>query len=655
MKTIEKKKDFGFFRVAAAVPELRVADVRYNVTEILRLAREISDKGAELIVFPELSITGYSCGDLFFQPHLLSASLDALGEIALQSRNFLSIIVVGFPIQFNSILYNSSAVIFRGKILGIVPKSYLPSTGEFYEARWFNSGLGIHGAEILLGSENIPFGTDLIFQDIELKNLAIGLEICEDLWAVNPPSCNSALAGATVLVNLSASNELLGKSDYRRKLVEQQSARCIAAYVYSSSGVGESSSDVVFSGHGMISENGRILDETGRFDFSSSYALADIDLQGLYSDRMKSASYRQTSSEKSFRSIGFSFPKNSDGVDSISLFRKIEKNPFVPSDLEKRTFHCKEIISIQSFGLAKRIKSSGIKKIVIGLSGGLDSTLALLVCTEACRIQGLPMENIFAFSLPGFGTTDRTRNNAKKLSELLKISFQTIPINESVALHFKDIGHNPDVFDSTYENSQARERTQILMDMANRLNGIVVGTGDLSEIALGWCTYNADQMSMYNVNCGVPKTLVRFLVEWFSEHKFSGEISEVLKDICDTPISPELLPSDGKVMTQKTEESIGPYELHDFFLYYFIRFQFSPAKILFLAEKAYSGVYDRKEILGWLSVFFQRFFQNQFKRSAMPDGPKVGSVALSQRGDWRMPSDVDASLWINEIKRFENL
>ncbi len=642
--------EFGFIRVAVVSPDLRVADVNYNVDATLNALAQAAGKNCQLALFPELGITGYSCGDLFYQDLLLSEVKAALERIAGETKRLGLAAVVGLPFAVDGRLYNCVAFIANGRVLGLVPKTYLPSTNEYYEERWFTSGAASSVSSVRWNGSEIPFGTNFLFRAENFSECVIGIEICEDLWAVQPPSCNQALAGATLLLNSSASDDLLGKSDYRRDLVRQQSARCFAAYCYAGAGPGESTTDMVFGGQSLIAENGSILAETERFRFETQVAVADIDLQRLVNERLKNSAYSASRPARDPEVIDFTmhFPRPRNGKES--LLREISSTPFVPSDRAQRTKHCQEIFAIQSTGLAKRIAHTKVEHLVIGTSGGLDSTLALLVAAKTLDRLGLPRDRIMAVMMPGFGTTERTKGNAERLVGLLGASTRVVPIGEAVEQHFKDIGHDTRIHDVVYENSQARERTQILMDLANEHDGLVIGTGDLSELALGWSTYNGDQMSMYNVNGGVPKTLVRYLVEWAADNEYSGQISEVLHDICETPITPELLPlgTDGRLQ-QFTEDSIGPYDLHDFFLFHVVRYQFPPRKIFWLARLAFKEKYSRTEILRWLQVFYQRFFSQQFKRSALPDGPKVGSVALSPRGDWRMPSDAAASLWLEEV------
>ncbi len=638
-----------FLRTACSSPELRVGDVEFNSASSEKALRNAAEEGARIVLFPELGLTGYSCGDLFAQNRLQARALEALAGLAGASKRHKIFSIVGLPIARDGRLYNCAAVLGQGKVLGLVPKQYLPNTGEYYEQRWFASGLGIEGSSIVIDGHEVPFGADLLFEDPSC-GCVFGIEICEDLWAVNPPSGRLCLEGANLILNPSASNELIGKAIYRRELVRQQSARCLAAYAYASSGPGESSTDVVFSGHCMITENGTILAESERFCFDTQIICADVDFQRLENDRHRNSSFALGRTARQVRRIAVELPLPARKKTG-QLLRPNPAHPFVPSDSSVRAETCREIFSIQSAGLAKRLKHTGAKSVVIGVSGGLDSTLALLVTAHAFDLLDLKRTGILAPTMPGFGTTARTRGNAEKLVQKLGATLRVISIEPAVRQHFRDIHHAENRHDVVFENAQARERTQILMDLANQVNGLVVGTGDLSESALGWCTFNGDHMSMYHVNAGVPKTLVRYLVEWCADTEFSGAPSKILRDIAATPISPELLPpsSDGQ-LEQRTEETIGPYELHDYFLFHFLRHGFPPSKILFLAEAAYRGRYSRRVILKWLEVFVRRFFGQQFKRSSMPDGPKVGSVALSPRGDWRMPSDASAAAWLEEIE-----
>ncbi|MBE0575358.1 MAG: NAD(+) synthase [Desulfuromonadales bacterium] len=640
-------RDLGMIRVAAVSPALKVADVAFNLAAIEEATLLAADQGAQLVVFPELALTGYSCGDLFYQQSLLEAVRDGLKTLTTLSDQTGMILIVGAPVRQSGRLFNAAIVMSHGRICGVVPKTYLPNTQEFYEERWFSSAADLVDDQLTWLDETPPFGTDLLFDVDGMPDCLFGIEICEDGWVANPPSGGMAVAGATLLINLSASPEILGKCSYRRALVESQSARCLAAYVYASAGPGESSTDLVFSGHSLVAENGQILAETQRFQFTSQMAIADIDIQHLVHERLRNNSYAASQADQDYLLV----PVEVAERPAIKLLRPIARSPFVPADVAERQGRCEEIFAIQTTGLMKRLMHTDSQKVVLGISGGLDSTLALLVTVKAFDRLKRSRDNIVAITMPGFGTTDRTRGNAEVLAGELGVKFRTISIDAAVYQHFTDIGQNPEIHDITYENSQARERTQILMDLANQLGGLVVGTGDLSELALGWSTYNGDHMSMYGVNSSVPKTLVRYLIEWCAEAEFSGRTAEVLHDVCATPVSPELLPpgADGGI-SQITEEHVGPYELHDFFLFQVVRNQFAPRKILDLAFRAFAGDYSQAEILKWLKLFYRRFFAQQFKRSCLPDGPKVGSVSLSPRGDWRMPSDASAALWLAELE-----
>jgi NAD+ synthase (glutamine-hydrolysing) len=633
-------------RVAAVSPALRVADVAFNLAAIEAATLHASDQGAQLVVFPELALTGYSCGDLFYQQSLLEKVRDGLTTLTTLSEQTGMILVVGAPVRQSGRLFNAAVVMSHGRICGVVPKTYLPNTQEFYEERWFSSAVDLVDDQLVWLDEAPPFGADLLFDVDGMPDCLFGVEICEDAWVASPPSGSMAAAGATLLINLSASPEILGKCNYRRALVESQSARCLAAYVYASAGPGESSTDLVFSGHSLIAEYGQILDETQRFQFDSQCAIADIDIQRLVHERLRNNSYAACQADQDFLLV----PVEVTVREAENLLRPIVKTPFVPEAIDERQSRCEEIFAIQTTGLMKRLQHTGSQKVVLGISGGLDSTLALLVTVKAFDRLNWSRDDILAVTMPGFGTTDRTRGNAGALAEELGVSLKTVSIDAAVHQHFADIGQDPETHDITYENSQARERTQILMDIANQVGGLVVGTGDLSELALGWATYNGDHMSMYGVNASVPKTLVRYLIEWCAEAEFSGKTAGVLHDVCDTPVSPELLPPDESGdISQKTEEHVGPYELHDFFLFQVVRNQFAPRKIFELASRAFAENYSRPEILKWLQLFYRRFFAQQFKRSCLPDGPKVGSVSLSPRGDWRMPSDANADLWLAEL------
>ncbi len=624
----------GFVRVAAAIPELRVADCAFNTAQMAELVRKAEAEKVQVICFPELSVTAYTCADLFFQQQLLDDALKALNELQLLSFTTTAVIIVGAPIRVQNQLFNAAVVIQGGHILGVVPKTHLPNNNEFYEKRWFSSSKSTDIQTISISGEEVPFGANLLFSD---GKFSYAIELCEDLWVPIPPSSQHAIHGADVIFNLSATNELTGKHQYLRQLIEQQSARCIAGYVYASAGAGESTTDVVYSGNGIIAENGKIIANSERFSFDSQLIISEIDIDRLRADRMRNSNYSNDKSAEKYRTIII----EDAHFNNFELNRKFDKHPFVPS-LANRDANCEEIFSIQVGGLAKRWKHTNSETVVIGISGGLDSTLALLVSVKTADKLGYDRKRIIGITMPGFGTTDRTYNNAVNLMKTLGITQLEISIKEASLQHFKDINHDPNQHDVTYENTQARERTQILMDIANKHNGLVIGTGDLSELALGWATYNGDHMSMYAVNSGVPKTLVRYLVGW-AAHQLDKNSEEILNDVLDTPVSPELLPADENGdIAQKTEDIVGPYELHDFFLYYFVRFGFSPDKIFFLAKNAFGRDYDEDTIKKWLKIFIKRFFNQQFKRSCMPDGPKVGSINLSPRGDWRMPSDAIA-------------
>ncbi|WP_458784425.1 NAD(+) synthase [Vallitalea sediminicola] len=640
----------GYVRVASASPVIKVADVDFNTNEIIKLIDDAVDKDVSVLVLPELCITGYTCADLFFQEPLIRTSMEKLVYLKKYSLGKDILFVVGVPIKYKNSLYNCAAAISNGKILGIVPKTYIPNYNEFYEHRWFSSSETITNDKIVIDSEEIPFGSSILFRHNEYEDLCIGIEICEDLWSPLPPSTVHAINGATIILNPSASNELVGKSSYRKALVSSQSAKTITSYVYSSSGFGESTTDVVFSGHCLIYENGSKLKENNRFMLESTLIYSDIDIDKLMADRIKMTSYSNHLTNRfdsEYMVIPFDLPlKERKNID-----RFIDPQPFVPNNEEKRSKRCEEIFSIQTLGLAKRIMHIGCEKVIIGISGGLDSTLALLVCAMTYDLLGRDRKNIIGVTMPGFGTTDRTYNNAISLMNHLGVTIKEISIKQSCLVHFEDIGHDPEDHSTTYENVQARERTQVLMDLSNKLNGIVIGTGDLSEMALGWATYNGDHMAMYSVNTTIPKTLVRYLVKWITEYKVGENAKAVLMDILDTPVSPELLPPDKKTgkIKQKTEEVVGPYELHDFFLYNMLRFGFSPKKIYRLALQAFNNQYTGETIKKWITTFYKRFFMHQFKRSCMPDGPKVGSICLSPRGDLRMPSDAVSKIWFEEI------
>ena len=642
---------YGFATVAAAVPRVKVADTHYNILAIEEQIAIANSRGVELIVFPELSITGYSCQDLFHSQLLLEKAEEALMHLLDFSRKLDIISVVGMPVAVGDILLNCAVVVQQGVIIGIVPKTFLPNYGEFYEKRWFCSALDIHSQTIYIAGSPITITPEpKVFTTYD--GLKFGIEICEDLWSPLPPSNNLTLAGADIIVNLSASDELIGKHQYLRQLISQQSARTLSAYVYSSCGFGESTQDVVYGGNAIIAENGRMLFESERFCKEPQLGIAQIDIDRLRSERRSNTTFTLAQRTASAVDIKTRQPEE---MTEFRLVRDIDPTPFIPkSDDMKHS--CEEILNIQTSGLAKRLDHTGCKHVVVGISGGLDSTLALLVCVRTFDYLSLDRKGIHGITMPGFGTTDRTHLNAVNLMESLGVTVHEISIAKSVTQHFEDIGHDSAKHDVTYENSQARERTQILMDMANRVGGLVVGTGDLSELALGWATYNGDHMSMYGVNASIPKTLIRHLVRYVADNDVDAQSRLTLLDIIDTPISPELIPADenGNI-SQKTEDLVGPYELHDFFLYHYLRFGYRPAKLFLMATVAFDGhdpsvsAYDHDTIKHWLKAFFRRFFAQQFKRSCLPDGPKVGSVSLSPRGDWRMPSDASCSLWLEEI------
>lgn len=633
----------GYIKAAAVTPDLKVADTKFNTERICEKIKECGAQGAKIVVFPELCITGYSCGDLFLQELLLKHAMKGLKKIAKSTEGTDAIVFVGLPVCYRGKLYNAAAALCGGEILGIVPKTYLPNYNEFYEARYFAKGME-ETVYLDIGDESVPMGRRLLFTCDTMKELVIGAEICEDLWAPNPPSIDHALAGATLIVNLSASDAAAGKADYRRNLVCGQSARLICGYLYAGAGNGESTQDVVYPGHNMIAENGTLLAESKRFENETVYAA--IDLKKLEEERRRTTAFEMGENAGDYEEVEFSLK-----TEETKLTAKIDPAPFVPGNKEARDQRCDEILTIQAMGLLGRLKHTGCKCAVIGISGGLDSTLALLVTVRAFDRLGIDRKGILAVTMPGFGTTDRTYANAWNMMKRLGVTGLEVSIKDAVNVHFQDIGLDASKHDVTYENAQARERTQILMDLANKENGMVIGTGDMSELALGWATYNGDHMSMYGVNSSVPKTLVRHLVRYYADTCGDDGLQEVLLDVLDTPVSPELLPpKDGKI-SQKTEDLVGPYELHDFFLYYMMRFGFAPGKIFRLAKQAFSGVYEEDVIMKWLKNFYSRFFSQQFKRTCLPDGPKVGTVALSPRGDLRMPSDACAKIWLDEIER----
>ena len=697
----------GFIKVAAGTPNVQVADCEFNAAEIIKMVREMEAEGAKVMVFPELCITAYTCGDLFWQENLLEEAKVQLMRIAEETADVDAIIFVGLPLEYKGKLYNVAAGLNHGEILGFVPKTYLPNYNEFYEARYFTSGEDVDGTVTIRRSEyglhhdeemtdedvefgleaevealeeedsfeeleeideepdyidedeteefdevDVPISSNILFICQEMPKLKIAAEICEDLWVPNPPSVGHAYHGANLIVNLSASDEVVGKDSYRKSLVSAQSARLLCGYIYATAGEGESTQDVVYGGHNLIAENGTILAESRRFVNGALYA--DLDIHRLDNERRRMTTCRFAPDlAPEGQDVFYNEVYFNAGRGVTPLTRKFDSRPFVPGIKEERERRCDEILNIQAMGLKKRLAHIHCQNAVIGLSGGLDSTLALLVTVRAFDMLGMPREKITAVTMPCFGTTDRTYNNACQLSECLGATLKEVNIREAVNLHFRDIGHDPEVHDVTYENGQARERTQILMDIANQSGGIVIGTGDLSELALGWATYNGDHMSMYAVNASVPKTLVRHLVRYYADTCEDAKLSEILLDILDTPVSPELLPPKDGVISQKTEDLVGPYELHDFFLYYMLRWTFPPKKIFRLAQNAFAGEYDDETILKWLKTFYRRFFMQQFKRSCLPDGPKVGSVAVSPRGDLRMPSDACAKLWLKQIEELE--
>mgnify|MGYP000564988919 FL=1 len=632
----------GFIKVAAATPDIRVADVDYNKGQIIKQMDEAAEAGAKIIVFPELCITGYTCSDLFLQDILLNSAKKALVKIAEHTKNLDALVFVGVPIAVGGELYNVAAALNHGNILGFTTKSFLPNYGEFYEMRQFRPGPK-KAEKILFGGKEIPFGPQLLFVENQMANLIVSAEICEDVWSPVPPSIEAAREGATVIVNCSASDETIGKASYRESLISGQSARLISGYIYANAGEGESTTDLVFGGHNLIAENGTILAEAKRF--SNGIIYTEFDVQKIANERRKNTTFTETQEHVLPR-----IPFGLEQTETI-LTRTFPSRPFVPRDDQERAKRCEEILTIQAMGLKKRLAHTHAKSAVVGISGGLDSTLALLVTAKAFDALGLERSGITAVTMPCFGTTDRTYQNACKMSLKVGATLREVRIGDAVMQHFKDIGHDPQDHSVTYENSQARERTQVLMDIANQTGGLVIGTGDMSELALGWATYNGDHMSMYGVNASVPKTLVRHLVHYFADTCEDSSLKEVLYDVLDTPVSPELLPPKDGEIAQKTEDLVGPYELHDFFLYYFLRMGYEPGKIYRIAKLSFAGEYDDETIYKWLRTFCWRFFSQQFKRSCLPDGPKVGTVALSPRGDWRMPSDACVALWIQNLEK----
>ena len=633
----------GFLKVCAVSPRVTVAGVQSNLNAALQEIEKANKNKVQILVFPELFLSGYTCGDLFLQTALQDACKSALTAVCRATENSALVVVIGLPLKFGASLYNCAAVVQNGMVVAVIPKTYIPNYNEYYEKRWFASGDGVNGT-IKLNEQEVPFGQTLVRLS---DDAVLGVEICEDLWTPSTPGTSLALSGANIIVNLSASNEVVTKNDYRKNLICMQSAKDFCAYIYASAGVGESTTDLVFSGACTVAENGALLSEGERFAFNGSMAEACIDIEKLNAERAHNTSFTDAAKKLKEKLSEVSTPVEVSDLEYNEVNRSFDPHPFVPSDSAEKDERCREILSIQSHALAKRMSHIGAKKAIIGISGGLDSTLALLVTARALKILNLPNENMICVTMPGFGTTDRTYQNAVDLIHAFGATFMEISIRNAARGHMADIGHDESVHDITYENTQARERTQILMDLANKHGAVLVGTGDLSELALGWCTYNADHMSMYGVNAGVPKTLVRHLVRSEAQ-QLPEEISKILNDILDTPVSPELLPPDenGNIQ-QKTEETLGPYEVHDFYLYHFLRFGTRPEKLLFMASRAFAGIYTEEQLKNWLKLFVRRFFTNQFKRSCLPDGPKVGSVSLSPRGDWRMPSDADCSVWLD--------
>lgn len=632
----------GFVKVAAATPDIRVADVEFNTQNIINAMEEAQKNGAKILVFPELCVTGYTCSDLFDHSVLLKASRKALLEIAENTNDKDMLVFVGAPLEVNGKLYNVAAAMNQGEIIGFTTKTFLPNYGEFYEMRQFTPGPQTV-REISFEGKKIPFGPQILFQAEGMEELVVAAEICEDVWSPVPPSIQAALEGATVIVNCSASDETIGKDTYRRALISGQSARLISGYIYANAGEGESTTDLVFGGHNIIAENGTILKESSRYVNEIIYS--EIDLQRITGERRKNTTFQPLDEETLVR-VPFTVEET-----KTFLTRTFPKKPFVPSDEQTRAQRCEEILTIQAMGLKKRLAHTNARTAVVGISGGLDSTLALLVTARAFDMLGRDKKDIIAVTMPCFGTTDRTYQNACEMSKKVGATLIEVPIADAVNVHFRDIGHDPEDHSVTYENSQARERTQVLMDVANQTGGIVIGTGDMSELALGWATYNGDHMSMYGVNASVPKTLVRHLVHYYADTCKDQELKDVLYDVLDTPVSPELLPPKDGEIAQKTEDLVGPYELHDFFLYYLLRFSYEPGKIYRIARYAFDGEYDDATIYKWLYTFCRRFFIQQFKRSCLPDGPKVGTVALSPRGDWRMPSDACAEVWLRDLEK----
>lgn len=645
------RNNYGFYGLASVSPRVCIGNPEKNIKYIEEELDNPATSSLQCIVFPELCVTGYTCGDLFFQDILIERALLSITELVVARREDHRLVIVGLPLLKDGRLFNCALAFSHGEILAVVPKAYIPNYQEFYEERWFASGQNIKNDFIDITGSQIPFGTDII---ISHQGANIGIEICEDLWVPVPPSSHLCQAGADIIVNLSATDDNVGKYAYIKSLVSSQSAKCRCGYCYASAGDGESSTDLVFSGINLIADNGKIIAEGNRFSQGSSYCIGYVDIERIRNDRRKYSTFFDTEiSLRNYRILGGKYDK-AFSAEMELILPAVDPTPFIPSGRHERSEVCKEIVEIQSWGLAQRLKATNCRHLVVGISGGLDSTLALLVAHFTFKKLNIPTENIIGVTMPADATSKRTRSNALELMDFLGVTAMEIPIKEAVEIHFRDIKHDPKELNAVYENSQARERTQILMDLANKYGGMVLGTGDMSELALGWCTYNGDHMSMYNVNGGVPKTLVRYLVEWFADSTENPQYASVLKDIISTPISPELIPAEGgKEISQKTEELIGPYELHDFYLYHVIRNGFSPAKIFFLASIAFKGKYDGCILKHWLVNFYKRFFSQQFKRSCLPDGPKVGSVCLSPRGDWRMPSDASAALWIQEAESIQ--
>lgn len=640
----------GFLKVCAATSDIKVANPKFNTEKIVEIIKEKDKEGVKLIAFPELCITGYTCGDLFLQDILLEEAKKQLIVLAKETKNCDSIITVGLPIQKDGVLYNAAAVVFQGKVIGIIPKTHIPNYSEFYEARHFAKGNTITAYVYLDGQEEaIPFGTQILFRCTNMRDFVLGIEICEDVWVAVPPSANHVKAGATIIANLSASDETAGKEKYRRKLISGHSANLICGYVYANAGEGESTTDLVYTGHNIIVENGTMLKQSQRF--INEQIVAEIDLQHIQNERKRISTYLvDEECKEGYTFIDFTFSKTED----VQLTRTYRQTPFVPGSKHDQEDRCNEILMLQAMGLKQRLKHTHCKTAVIGISGGLDSTLALLVTALAFDKAGLDRKDIICVTMPCFGTTDRTYASAVALTKVLGATLREIPIHDAVTQHLELIGHDLETHDVTYENGQARMRTLVLMNVANMTGGMVIGTGDLSELALGWATYNGDHMSMYGVNSSVPKTLVRYLVEYYADSTEDKKLKEILHEVLDTPVSPELLPPKDGEIAQKTEDIVGPYELHDFFLYYILRFGYKPTKVFLLAVTAFKGKYDEATIYKWLNNFYRRFFAQQFKRSCLPDGPKIGSVAVSPRGDLRMPSDASVEIWLDDLKTLED-